>query len=114
MLSMQPINEQDVIALINDDRFTGDVEGYVMTNSGEYLGHALFKVEDNVTFVLDSGVEEMVMLDGIVRACIASGENRGAKDFKVNKEHPPLAKWWDIYCKNFDETAPTDHLFTFC
>lgn len=111
---MRPIDEPDVIDLLNDGRFEGEVEGYIMMDGPTYLGHALFIVEDGVTTVLDSGVEEMQMLDGIVRACVAAGDNRGAKKFDVNREHPPLAKWWDIFCKEYDGPAPVDHIFTFC
>lgn len=114
MLAMRPIDEPDVIDLLNDGRFEGDVEGYIMMEGPTYLGHALFKVEDGVTTVLDSGVDNEQQLDGIVRACIASGENRGAQKFWVNREHPPLARWWQVFCKEFDAPAPVDHIFTFC
>ena len=114
MLSMRPIDEPDVIALLNDGRFNGPVEGYVMMDGPEYLGHALFWVENGKTTVLDTGVEDEPCLDGIVRACIAAGENRGAKEFSVNVAHPPLQKWWQVFCGTYADTAPTDHLFTFC
>jgi hypothetical protein len=114
MLNMRPIDEPDVVELLNNGRFEGDVEGYIMMDGPTYLGHALFCVKDGVTTVLDSGVEEMKMLDGIVRACVAAGDNRGAKQFFVNRSHPSLAEWWRIFCKEFDEPAPVDHIFTFC
>lgn len=111
---MKPIDEPDVILLLNDGRFAGEVEGYIMMDGPEYLGHALFKVEDGVTTVLDSGVEAMQNLDGIVRACIAAGDNRGAKRFTVNRQHLPLAQWWNLFCKGLEGPQGTDHLFTFC
>ncbi|NLW79576.1 MAG: hypothetical protein GXY32_09235 [Ruminococcaceae bacterium] len=114
MLAMRPIDEPDVVDLLNDGRFDGEVEGYIMMDGPEYLGHALFKVEDGVTTVLDSGVEQNVMLDGIVRACIASGDNRGAKLFAVNLSHPPLAEWFRVFCKDKEQPVSVDHLFTFC
>lgn len=114
MLSMQPIAEPDVVELLNDGRFEGDVEGYVMMDGEKYLGHALFLVEDGVTSVLDCGVEDMQMLDGIVRACVAAGEHRGAKLFCVNREQPRLEKWWDVFCKGMQPPAPVEHIFGKC
>lgn len=114
MLAMRPIDEPDVIALLNDGRFDGDVEGYIIMEGEAYLGHALFKVEDGVTTVLDSGVEESQNLDGVIRACVAAGENRGAKHFAVNQAHPPLAHWWGVFCKGLEGPAPTSQIFNLC
>lgn len=114
MLAMRPIEEPDVVDLLNNGRFEGDVEGYIMMEGPEYLGHALFIVQDGVTTVLDSGVENEQQMDGIVRACIAAGENRGAKQFAVNLEHEKLAKWWSVFCKGLDAPVSVDHIFTLC
>ena len=114
MLAMRPIDEPDVVELLNDGRFDGPVEGYIMMDGPNYLGHALFKVEDGVTTVLDSGVEEMQNVDGILRACVAAGENRGAKHFAVNQDHPQLAQWWQVFCKGLQPPAPVDHIFNLC
>lgn len=114
MLSMRPIDEPDVVALLNDGRFDGPVEGYIMMDGPSYLGHALFMVENGVTTVLDSGVEDFPNLDGIVRACVAAGENRGAKQFALNLNHPPLAEWWELFCKGMEPPAPVDHIFKLC
>ena len=114
MLAMRPIDEPDVVDLLNNGRFTGDVEGYIMMDGPTYCGHALFIVEDGVTTVLDSGVENEPMLDGIVRACIAAGDNRGAKLFAVNTEHAKLARWWDVFCKDLEAPVSVDHIFHLC
>ncbi|MFV0353187.1 MAG: hypothetical protein ACK5JF_12905 [Oscillospiraceae bacterium] len=114
MLAMRPIDEPDVIDLLNDGRFEGDIEGYIMMDGPTYLGHALFKVENGVTTVLDSSIQDHQQLDGIVRACIAAGDNREAKLFLVNKQQANLAKWWDVFCKEKEGPVETGHLFTFC
>ncbi len=114
MLAMRPIDEPDVVDLLNDGRFEGAVEGYIMMDGPAYLGHALFIVDGNVTTVLDSGVENEQQMDGIVRACIAAGEHRGAKQFAVNMEHDKLARWWNVFCKGIEAPAPVDHIFTLC
>lgn len=114
MLAMRPIDEPDVVVLLNDGRFEGPVEGYIMMDGPQYLGYALFVVQDNVTTVLDSDVADNQNLDGIVRACIAAGDNRGAKSFAVNAENPKLEKWWDVFCKDLAAPVSVDHIFTFC
>ena len=77
MLAMHPIDEPEVIRYINRERFAGILRGYVMTEDDSYVGYALFKEEAGVITVLDSNIKEPVKLDGIVRACIATGENNG-------------------------------------
>ncbi len=57
MIAMRPIREYDVIELLNAGRFSGDVEGYVVMNGPEYLGHMLYRVDGAVTRVLECGVE---------------------------------------------------------
>lgn len=114
MLAMKPIDEPDVVDLLNNGRFAGEVEGYIMMDGPAYCGHALFVVENGVTRVLDSGVDDFTMLDGIVRACIAAGDNRGAKEFAVNREHDALNRWWNQFCAEMPEPVSVDHIFHFC
>lgn len=114
MLAMHLINEPDVLELLNAGRFAGEVDGYVMLEGADYLGHALFQVADGVTTVLDTGVEGTLPMDAIVRACVAAGQNRGAEQFTVNMAHPPLAKWWDVYCKGMQPPVPVEHIFGHC
>lgn len=114
MLAMRPIDEPDVVDLLNDGRFNGNIEGYIMMEGPTYLGHALFEVKDGVTTVLDTGVEETPALDGIVRACIAAGDNRGAKMFRVNLAHPPLNNWWNVFCKGLEGPVSVNHIFNLC
>lgn len=114
MLAMRPIDEIDVIDLLNDGRFEGNIEGYIMMEGATYLGHALFKVEDGVTTVLDTAIENEAQLDGIVRACVASGEHRHAEKFCVNQNHPPLARWWQVFCRGIEGPAPVTHIFELC
>lgn len=114
MLAMRPIEEPDVVDLLNNGRFNGPVEGYILMDGPTYLGHALFRVENHITTVLDSDVQGNQQLDGIVRACIAAGENRGAKQFAVNRRHPPLAAWWQVFCKGLQPPVPVAHIFSLC
>ncbi len=83
MIAMRPIREYDVIELLNAGRFSGDVEGYVVMNGPEYLGHMLYRVDGAVTRVLECGVENTALIDGAVRACVAAGEHAGASAFAV-------------------------------
>ena len=114
MLMMRPIEEPEVVALLNDGRFCGEVEGYVVLEGSSYLGHALFSVEEEVATVLDTGVEEALNLDGVIRACVSAGERRGARCFAVNLDHPPLKNWWERNCKGLAAPVPMDHIFKSC
>ena len=90
MIAMRPIREYDVIDLLNNGRFEGEVEGYVVMDGPKYLGHMLYRVDGAVTQVLECGVEEKMFVDGAVRACVAAGENVGATSFRVNGEDESL------------------------
>ncbi len=57
MIAMRPIREYDVIDLLNNGRFEGEVEGYVVMDGPKYLGHMLYRVDGAVTQVLECGVE---------------------------------------------------------
>ena len=59
MIAMRPIREYDVIDLLNNGRFEGEVEGYVVMDGPKYLGHMLYSVDGAVTQVLECGVEEI-------------------------------------------------------
>ena len=43
MIAMRPIREYDVIDLLNNGRFEGEVEGYVVMDGPKYLGHMLYR-----------------------------------------------------------------------
>ena len=45
MIAMRPIREYDVIDLLNNGRFEGEVEGYVVMDGPKYLGHMLYRVD---------------------------------------------------------------------
>ena len=42
MIAMRPILEQDVIDLLNDGRFEGELDGYVVMEGSNYLGYILY------------------------------------------------------------------------
>ena len=79
MIAMRPILEQDVLDLLNDGRFDGEVEGYVVMDGPNYLGHMLYRIDGDFIDVLDCGVQESALVDGGVRACVAAGENQRGK-----------------------------------
>ena len=93
MFTMKPIDEYDVIELLNNGRFEGDLYGYILSDGGDLFGYTLFKIEDNTTVMLDSKTPEGKFsgqyLDGIIRASIAYGEARGAEYFSFNMAHKP-------------------------
>ena len=106
MIAMRPIREYDVIDLLNNGRFEGEVEGY--------LGHMLYRVDDAVTQVLECGVEEKMFVDGAVRACVAAGENAGATSFRVNGEDEKLAEWKNVFFPEAQGDVPNSSIFHTC
>ena len=114
MIAMRPIDEPDVLALLNGGRFPGEVQGYVVMEGPRYHGHMLYRVAQGVTEVLECGVDEKPLVDGAVRACIAAGQNAGADRFRVRMEDAGLAEWFRVFCKDVPAPVPVSHLFTAC
>lgn len=96
MIAMRPIREYDVIDLLNNGRFEGEVEGYVVMDGPKYLGHMLYRV------------------DGAVRACVAAGENAGATSFRVNGEDEKLAEWKNVFFPEAQGDVPNSSIFHTC
>ena len=67
MIAMRPILEPDVLELLNDGRFDGDIEGYVVMDGPNYLGHMLYRIDGDFVDVLDCGLQESALVDGGVR-----------------------------------------------
>ena len=55
MIAMRPIREYDVIDLLNNGRFEGEVEGYVVMDGPKYLGHMLYRVDGAVKITVGQG-----------------------------------------------------------
>ena len=98
MIAMRPIREYDVIDLLNNGRFEGEVEGYVVMDGPKYLGHMLYRVDGAVTQVLECGVEEKMFVDGAVRAC----------------EDEKLAEWKNVFFPEAQGDVPNGSIFHTC
>ena len=114
MIVMRPIREDAVLDSLNAERFSGEIEGYVVMDGAEYHGHMLYKVENDCTQVLECGVENTALIDGAVRACVAAGENAGATRFYVNPDDEKLARWAGIFCKSDKNPVSNDRIFHQC
>lgn len=114
MIAMRPILEQDVIDLLNDGRFEGELDGYVVMEGSNYLGYILYRLEKPVVRVLDCGVENTACIDGAVRACVAAGQNAGCTCFSIREEDERLCKWRSIFCKGEPDPVPIDKIFSLC
>lgn len=115
MIAMRPIREYDVIELLNAGRFSGEIEGYIVMDGPEYLGHMLYRVDGAVTRVLDCGVENTALVDGAVRACVAAGERAGASAFEVETADVRLAGWRRVFFGSApDAPMPNERLFGGC
>lgn len=111
---MKPIGEPDVVALLAKGRFDGALEGYVMTDGAEYLGYCLFRLAENITEVLDAEAPDNMMLDGLVRAAVAKGENEGADSFRVSREVPALCKWAEAFLPGEQGPVKNTKIFGNC
>ncbi|MEG0179424.1 MAG: hypothetical protein RR508_06450 [Oscillospiraceae bacterium] len=114
MIAMRPIMEPDVINIINNGRYDGEIDGYVIMNGAEYLGHLLYRVDKSVTEILDTSLTDNMLVDGAVRAGIAAGEHIGANSFIINKTNDALAKWHEVFCKSDTEPYPNETIFNKC
>lgn len=118
MIVMRPIAEPAVVEDLNRGRFAAP-EGYVVMDGPNYLGYGLFAVEGDVVQVLDCGgpVTETAnggVLDGLVRACAAAGQDRGATSFCVNTDNAALAHWWQVFCPGKTPPLALDEFFGGC
>ena len=87
MIVMRPIQEPLVLEEINQGRFSGEVEGYVVMDGPDYKGSFLYKVENGVTWVLDEQLTDPSLIDGAVRAAVAAGADGLIIEVHTDPEH---------------------------
>ncbi len=97
MLQVVPILFPEVTDQLNDNRFDGLVEGCVVMQDANYLGHVLFRQDGKNIKILDSSVKDENILDFAIRACLARCQRQGALFFHVNELHPPLQAFWQSH-----------------
>ena len=114
MIAMRPILEPDVLERLNDGRFDGDIEGYVVMDGPNYLGHMLYRIDGDFVDVLDCGLQESALVDGGVRACVAAGENAGCSEFTVNMQDAALARWYEVFFPHSMQPVAIKALFSGC
>lgn len=113
MIAMRPINEPEVISSINNGRFDEEIFGYVVMEGPNYLGHILYSVNGDTTVVLDAKLDNNMLVDGAVRACVAAGEFKGAKNFVIKSDSKCLIDWRNVFCKT-ENLISNEKLFTKC
>ncbi len=114
MYSMKPILEPDVISLLNNGRFKGDLQGYILSDGADLFGWSLFNVDGDTTHMLDINPPSDMFLDGLIRASVALGESQGAEKFTLNLEIENLKRYKDVFFKNEGEIIPNESLFKPC
>ena len=88
--------------------------GIYFSDGADIFEYTLFKVEDDVTTLLDSKTPDTKYLDGIVRASVAYGENHGAKYFSFNLKHEPLKKYKQVFFGEYPNKIETSVIFSGC
>lgn len=114
MFTIKPILEQDVIDLLNNGRYDGELEGYVLSDGADLFGWSLFRVDGRVTVLFDVLAPEFRYLDAIIRASVAYGESRGAVSFSLNTAVPDFAKYKQVFFENEPDVISNDKLFVPC
>ena len=114
MITMKPVDEPDVLALLAKGRFDLPLEGYVMTDGEEYLGYCLFRTEGQTVTVLDAAAPDTMTLDGVVRAAIAKAQNEGAQFFCIARNIEALARWAQVFVKDTPEPVNMTKIFEIC
>ena len=114
MFTMKPIKENDVIELLNNNRFEGDIQGYILSDGGDLFGYTLFTVENGLVMLLDSKTPDTRLLDGIIRASIALGETQGATRFAFNLEHEPFSEYKRVLFGEYENDIEISKIFSGC
>ena len=111
---MKPVLESDVIELLNNGRFSGNIEAYIMADGKDMLGHSLFEIKGETTTLFDAKANDMRLLDGIIRASIAKGQSVGATGFAINEKSEQLSAWAAIFLKGMVPPYMNEQLFKSC
>lgn len=114
MYSMKPILEPDVIDLLNNGRFEGELQGYVLSDGGDLFGWSLFRVDGCVTSMLDIKAPDSKFLDGIIRASVALGESQGASSFSFNEQVADFVKYKEVFFEKEGKIIDNSLLFSGC
>ena len=96
MISIKPIEEQDVLDLFAKKRFSGALQGYVISDGASLLGHALYRIDGDTAVLLEAEAEDNGLVDGVIRACVARGETMGAKFFTCEANRGALHEWFAL------------------
>ena len=114
MYAMKPILEPDVLDLLNNGRFIGEMEGYILSDGKDLFGWSLFRIDGDVTYLLDILPPSDMFMDGLIRASVAYGEARGASSFMFNKDNEHLMKYKRIFFEEEGDVISNDKLFVPC
>ncbi len=114
MYAMKPIIEKDVIDLLNRGRFEGNMEGYVLSDGADLFGWSLFRIDGDITMMLDILSPGDQFLDGLIRASVAYGEARGATKFSFNKDNADFMRYKKVFFEKQGDVISNDLLFTPC
>lgn len=114
MYTMKPIVEYDVIMLLNNNRFDGDLQGYILSDGKDLFGYTLFRLDSDTTVLLDSKAPDSRFLDGLIRASVAKGESCGMEHFSFNLDHEPFKEYKRIFFNEYENKLKNFLLFSGC
>lgn len=114
MYTMKPIQEYDVIELLNNGRFEGELQGYILSDGKDLFGWSLFRVDEDTTLMLDAKTPDTRFLDGIIRASVALGESQGAEYFAFNTDNESFKEYKRVFFDKEQGKIKNTLLFSGC
>ncbi len=114
MITIKPIEEQEIIDIFNRGRFEGDLDGVIVSDGTGCTGYSLYRLEDRLVRVLYAQTKDPTLLDGILRATVAIGQNAGAEGFWVEDSTPEMTDWRKKWCKEAQSPISFDVIFHTC
>lgn len=114
MITMKPIEAEEVLEIFNKGRFEGDVEGYILSDGKGCLGYCLYRIDKDLARILAAEVQDEALLDGAIRSCLAAAQDRGAAGFWVEDSSEPVVRWKQKWCGGISAPIPFDRIFHTC
>lgn len=110
MFVIKPIEEPEIIDVLNKGRFQGEVQGYILSDGADLFGWSLFSLEKGITKVLDVLAPDMGVLDGLVRTSVSYGQERNCRFFSLNSDNPDLLEYKRVFFPDSDDIIPNEML----
>lgn len=114
MVTMKPILDQEILDIFNRGRFSGELEGTILSDGRGCAGHCLWQMQGSTAVILQAETDDPALLDGIMRASLAAAENAGAAGFWVEDDGGALSAWRQRFAAGYAAPIPFSVIFHTC